>query len=245
MDELVITKDKVIIYTLAKENSFKKDIELSRRVMQLITDSTPEHIQAIHNYKAQARAQIKFTPQSEELTSHLRKHLQNLRNLSVQVIDPFAEYLQAFIPQTQKSVGYIDHYYKLVDACTRFHYQDREHFSLKGQDYLLAQVQDHHYIHSLYYNEFIKTLDSLVQKSDQEHIIKKNRTQHINWKDCFLSGKENLNANTELQAVIKNNPSLLNNWEYRQVKQGDLYTKDYKTGKFSVLKEGIELNKDD
>lgn len=239
-DEFIITKDKIIIYTLAKENSFKKDTELSRRIMRLVTDSSPEHFEAIHNYKANARLQLKTNGTSKDLAQRLSNHLHTLRNFSVQVIDPFAEYLQAFIPKTQKSVGYIDHYYHLVDACTRFHYQEREHFNINGQDYLLAQVQDHQYIHALYYNEFMKTLDDLAQEDEA-----KQEFTAPDWKDCFEQGRENLYNNEALHTIIERNPTLLKNWELRQLNQSSIYTKNYKTGELFTLTSNVELNKND
>src|SRR3989344_505880 len=40
-------KDKVLSYTLATENSFKKDAELSRRFIVLYTDTSQEHVQHV------------------------------------------------------------------------------------------------------------------------------------------------------------------------------------------------------
>jgi len=236
-EEFVIDKGKTIVYTLALENSFKKDNEAARRFMRFITDSTPKHFEEIISYKAQGRGNLLKSKHDEELTTRLGNHLNALRNLSVQVIDPFAEYLQAFIPKTQKSVGYIDHYYNLVDACTRFHFQNREHFVVDNQDYLLANLEDHYQVHAIYYNEFIKTLDDLAQEGESKY-----REENIDWKKCFEQGREQLYQNSTLQEVVKDNPALLKNWEIRQVGQGSIHAKDYKTGEFSVLVDNITLD---
>ncbi len=239
-EEFIINKDKTIVYTLALENHFKKDNEAARRFMRFITDSSPKHFEAIHNYKANARMNIARKQDNEELTVRLSNHLNTLRKLSVQVIDPFAEYIQAFIPKTQKSVGYVDHYYHLIDACTRFHFQNREYFKVNGQDYLLTNLEDHYYVHSIYYNEFLKSLDDLAQEGEQDTI-----KRAIDWKACFLQGRENLYNNETLQKVMKENPTLLKNWELAQIGQGTINTKDYKTGELFVLVDNIRLKEHD
>jgi len=126
----------------------------------------------------------------------------------------------------------------LVDACTRFHFQNREHFTIDGQDYLLANVEDHYQIHSIYYNEFMKTLEDLAQENEV-----KQHMESPDWKKCFIQGRNNLYQSQTIQDVLKDNPALLHNWELRQIGQGTIHTKDYKTGELFVLIDNIEMNK--
>ncbi|MFP4568193.1 MAG: hypothetical protein ACLFN8_04575 [Candidatus Woesearchaeota archaeon] len=221
-DEYIISKDKTIIYTLALENTLKKDSEVARRFMRFMTDSSNEHFEEIHNYKANKRTQIFEEDDVQNLEKKLKHQINTLKDKTIQIIDPFSEYLIQFFPKTQKSVGYIDHYYNLVDASTKFHIQNRETIEIKDKLYAITSIEDHFQIHTTYYTEFIKSLN------DFENNKQNNKQAQINWKQFYDFGKETL---TKLQNTPNiNNPYLVQNWECRQITNNKIYTKDHKTG---------------
>ncbi|MGV8141350.1 MAG: hypothetical protein ACP5NW_02830 [Candidatus Woesearchaeota archaeon] len=246
-----ITKGKMVIYTLALENDFKKDDETSRRFMRFNTDSSAEHFEAINNYKAQRRASIDtLTLDVEGMKSKLSEHLYDVRKLKdAIIIDPFAQYLNEFMPQTQKSIGYVDHYYHLVDSCVKFNYKDRTRFFVNGKEMIIADLEDHYQIYNLYYDEFIKSVDeldkSLLDQSVETNPCAKEAISKTmpDWQTCFKSGIKVLGDTLNSSSINKD--KIFESWYIHQVSEGKLITKDYLTGKpleMSMVYKGIQAH---
>ena len=235
--EYSIKKGKSVIYTLALENYFKKDEESSRRLMRLQTDSSQEHLALIHEQKARQRFTLGVdTKKAERLKKRLTEHLQEVAGRgNLRVIDPCSEYFRDLIPKTQKSVGYVDHYYHLVDACARWHYRDRESFSVNGTTYIIANVEDHFNVFEMYFREFTKTLRDFAERmADGEEkaraLEELVEVRNPNWNECLDRAYEVLQSEPSLALLRESSPALADRWKQLQLTHGDLATLDYKTG---------------
>lgn len=232
-DTTIVTKDKHFICTLAIENYFKTDAELSRRFLRLRTDDSPEHIQEIHDYKAKKRMLIDSDQEYYTgLEERLIHHIKSVRGMTeLQILDPFASYIQGFMPKTKKSVSYIDHYYGLVDASAKFHYRDRESIILNNKEHLITSLEDHYLVHALYFNQFQDTLLSF-QGDDAIRSNPAALQRVIDWKSCFIQGYE------ALCGLPSTYTDIIERWKNRQIDGHDghaLIVNSFPDGKRSIL----------
>jgi hypothetical protein len=233
--EYSINGGKTVIYTLALENQFKKDEESSRRFMTLQTDSSREHLDDIHTFKAGKRFNLSQEgSETELLREALKTHIRGLGSLDdVKIIDPCAEYIQGFVPRTQKSVGYVDHYYSMVDGCVRFHNANRVKLEINGISYLVANVEDHFNVFNLYFREFFRSLGDFA-RSTQDSALKEIDFGDVeinrpNWDECLYHGYNSIKRHDVLGKVLAGE-NLENDWFAIQNRNGAVSTIDYKTG---------------
>ncbi len=172
-----------VIYTLAIENDFKKDDETSRRFVRLFTDSSEEHIEDILNYKAQSRYLTQDDVVSPKNIGGLKIHLYDCININFDFKDPFALYMNEYIPFTPKTIGFINHYYTLLNASAKFHHKNRVS---DGQN-LFLNIEDHFLIHTLYHEEFCNTISELNKNGDYTELIEKSKSK-VNWEECWKNG---------------------------------------------------------
>lgn len=180
-----IQEGKSIIYTLASENHYKKDEELNRRFLRFHTDNTQEHIDKILNHKSQRRQKIQNTQQTN-IETKVKNHFNNLRELNINIFDPYSTNILEYLPRTQKTIGYIDHYFNLIDSITKFHHEQRNKFQIKNQTYIITNIEDHQIIHAIYYQEFLETLKGFSKRNNLEEEIqeiKKLEKKQINWEE--------------------------------------------------------------
>jgi hypothetical protein len=235
---------KEIIYTLALENYLKKDEETARRMMILQTDSSKEHLDEIHEYKARKRFIIDpDVKNTESLKLRIREHIAAIAETeNIRVFDPCSNYFKELIPKTQKSVGYIDHYYNLVDACVKFHLNSRETFEHDGARYIVANVEDHYNVFQMYFREFMKVLKSFADRMPQgqekedalEELIE---VKEPSWADCLESSRKLLFEDQSMNGIREAFPNLPDKWYARQIKDGKIYVTDLKTGKDTSIAE--------
>jgi len=232
VEEYSIRKGVSIIYTLAVENHFKKDEESSRRLIRFRTDSSPEHLDEIHDQKAKKRYTLGHSKKAATtLQNRLREHVQECLDMKdVNIIDPFADYFAELIPKTQKSVGYVDHYYSLLDGCAKFHFNERTRFEIDGEVYLVVNLEDHYNVFQMYFKEFVQTLKDLATDEEGTH-LEDFEVKEPNWRRFFEEGYKVMTESPELEALREEFPQELQKWYDSQVQNGVIGTRDYKTGK--------------
>lgn len=257
-----IKKGRSIIYTLALENSFKADEESSRRFIRLRTDHSTEHIEEIHQAKVRKRYSFEESEENEQvLEFRLKNHLDYCLNLDVKIIDPFAEYFINFIPQTQKSVGYVEHYYSLLDASAKFHHSERVGFAVDGQQYLILDLADHFTVFSAYYKEFVDSLEDFSARNDYESdgSQSESASQNPDWKECFIQGVQIMNSYREgtfcevtesygqssMEEKGKLDEQITEQWLASQIEDGKIYALDYSTGKDVLLVDFTDNSTDE
>jgi hypothetical protein len=233
--EYSIKKGVTIIYTLALENEFKKDQESSRRLINFRTDSSKEHLEGIHDYKAKHRYTItQSADEIKSLESKLKEHIYDCIELrETKVIDPFSDYIISLVPKTQKSIGYIDHYYALLDGCVRFNFNQRTKIKVNDEWYLLANLEDHYNIHQIYFKDFMRTLKDLITDGEDASIF--DNIPEPDWAACFKKGQSIVLDSPEMESFRKNSQDELIKWYERQVGDGKVDVLDYKTGQSQTL----------
>lgn len=151
----IIYADKTIITTLAKENTFKEDAELKRRMVVLETNQSVNHVRKVIQYGINKRSpQAATRSYNSNIKNLLEHHIDISKNLSYQIVDPFFQTQSELIPQINKAIGYKDHYLKMVDACTLFHYKER----LMDNGSIYTSLSDHTTVFNIYHDLFCKTL---------------------------------------------------------------------------------------
>ncbi len=196
-DEYRIGKGKALIYTLAHENGFKKDIETGRRFAVFYTDCSPEHVDVVLSAKARSRCSPEAAGFTENDFDDLRNHLSSCILAEYSFQDPFSVYMSRHIPNIPKAVGFVDHYYALLDACAKFNYPFRE----ESNEHLFITLEDHYIIHQFYHNDFCRNLTDICGKDDI-HLIESAKSG-VNWKECWNAGVSVMNENF---------PDIAGNW---------------------------------
>ncbi|MBU1854483.1 MAG: ATP-binding protein [Nanoarchaeota archaeon] len=226
--EFSIKSGVTIIYTLAVENYFKKDEESSRRLIRLRTDASETHLEEIHEYKAKKRYSIRESEENKKaLENKVKEHLRECIEMDdVRLIDPFSNQIMNMIPKTQKSVGYIDHYYSLLDGSAKFNFNNRKKANIDGKTYLLVNLEDHYNVYQIYFKEFIQTLKDL-ENEDENLTTEYASIQEPEWVSFFCSGDNILRESSQLEQLRLKIPSIVDEWYNSQVCNGILEISTY------------------
>jgi len=235
----IINKDVTVIYTLALENYYKKDTESSRRLIRLKTDNSTNHLDEINKYKSEQRYTISNSEiELLQLESLLKENIQFARKLKeTKVIDLFANSLSSILPVTQKSIGYIDHYYSLLDGSAKFNYSSRQKFKFQNREYILLNIEDHYNIFQIYYSEFISSLKDLSNKNESFELGR----VFVDWKKWFYDGFNILRNNHNLSSIRKAFPNLVENWYNSNITNNNILVTDFLTGQSKQLAKVGEL----
>ena len=193
--EYRINNGPTLIFTLAFENDFKPDIELSRRFVMLYTDTSKEHIEMVLNENAKSRTEPqRMDVENKKLLSNYIKNC--IENKDISFIDVFAEGLTKYVPHLPKTVGYINHYYKLLDACAKFHNVSR----IKENRNIFLDLEDHFLIYNLYHEDFQKAIKQLSGNQITS-------VPEINWEELYDNGS---------QLMHSKYPHLFDDWDLHQ-----------------------------
>ena len=215
VDVTRIKHNKTVISTLAYENNFQMDRELQRRMLTLSTKYDSEHLKKIHDHKAKNRYDLDLMAGDERgLEDSLRNHIRASMSLDGFVIDPYSVSLREVLPPTQKSVGYVDHYYALLDGSVKFHHKKRENGRYKDKKVFLTSIEDHFHVASIYMDEFINTLNDL---KTEEEMVEEVSVKNINWDAYMRKGIEILENSLDLQSLRIRNNGLIDRWKEKEL----------------------------
>ena len=141
----IILDPKPVLTNLADGNEQIADlpVEMRRRVISLPTHSSKELNDRVHHLKAMNR----MLP-DEKLVHLTRMEISNLRNrvlksasISQRVINPGADVIRSTIPTNYTASNtFIEYYFDVVDAVTRFNYPDR----VMTDKYIFATPEDNY-----------------------------------------------------------------------------------------------------
>ena len=202
-----IRKGKAIIYTLAAENRFRKDVETRRRFVVLHTDITAQHVGDVLAKKAESRCSYAEEQFSEGDFDALKSHLWECCIAEYLFKDPFSVYMARHIPNIPKSVGFVDHYYALLDACAKFNYPKRAEFA--GQMFL--SLEDHYLVHALYHNDFCANLSSICANGEAN--VVDSAKGNVDWQQCWDAG---------VNVMKLNFPHIYDKWIELQSRDGSV-----------------------
>ena len=169
-----------VIYTLASESYFKKDIETSRRFLRLYTDHSKEHIDKVLEHKANSRIS-NYENEVSFCEHNLKQHIKNCIDLdNMNYIDPFAPAVRDYIPSTPKTVSYVDHFYKLLNASAKFNHERR----IIEDGNIFLNLEDYVSVFGAYYDNFCNIVYDIDENS-QNQIV-----SEIDWDFCLDSASE-------------------------------------------------------
>ncbi|RME78399.1 hypothetical protein D6774_01280 [Candidatus Woesearchaeota archaeon] len=140
---LRIPAGKQLIYTLADENNYTLDHELSRRFIRLKTNTTEEAI------RKRKEAILTRTPQQPLNISHL---LKNIKETQLNVQEAHPQLILNLLPNTSKTISLMQHYCALIKAHAKF----------AGRDH--TTPQDHLNTYNLFAKRFEEQLSQLENK---------------------------------------------------------------------------------
>lgn len=147
-----IESGKAVIYTLAIENWFKKDRELERRYFQLYTDISEEQTKKILQKIAEGEYS-EGTNRGSPNESALRDHIGSCLDLRFSYVNPFAQAIIREMPLKIKSRSFARHYFDLIQACAKYHHNERV-----KEGGLFVNLEDVYLIHQLYSDQFFKSV---------------------------------------------------------------------------------------
>ena len=204
--QVIYAKGKVIIYTLATENAFKKDAELGRRFVALYTDTSPQHIQNVLEESAARRLkgkqERKLSPEETQSLQNYVRYLIMLQGLEFR--DPFALFMRQYIPQIPRAVSFVNHYDNFLNAMAKFHSNSR----LRQGRYVFLSLEDHFLLFSLYHENFLENLSAIAREEDKVVIRKVERD--VNWQACLEAG---------VQMMHSHYPNLALSWLEKQLQE--------------------------
>jgi hypothetical protein len=154
----------------------------------------------------------------ESLREGISAHISECIDLKLDSppLDPFAEYMDQYLPITTKSIAYIDDYYSYLDGCAKFHHKDRM-LENGRKSLLVLNLADHYIIHQIYHAEFCQTLlklDNLESFGDKGQ----KALEPVNWGACFEAG---------IAKMKENFPDVVvNKWIARQISDKKLSVPD-------------------
>jgi len=227
-----------VCYTRALGNAYDIRKELRRRFVVVETSTNAEKIEQTHMAKNKDRHTI-FTDDTGEmkLADMLGTHFTNMTNLEgVETFDPFADYLFNIIPKTEKSSCYLEQYYNLLDACAKFHFNERKKLRVRkkiGGKYreklvLFLNLEDHYHVYNIFHKQFV---NSLRKYEDDEFIDALDKIIKPNWKKYLDVGLEEMKNNPQVLGICKKHPDFIKDWYESQITGHSIFTVDYKTGK--------------
>lgn len=151
-----------IIFSLALENKVKKDDELDRRVITLMTDISQTQNRKVLQYIGKSRfKRERLRRQTDDVANQLKAHVNVvLDKARTQVDNPFAEYIMQQVPVPFVKVrSHVKHYLNLIDSSTRFYFKDR----VGVGENLFTSLQDVYNIHLLYGKTLNRNIHNLPQ----------------------------------------------------------------------------------
>lgn len=175
-----ITKQEInpnitIIYTLANENNFTPDKELSRRFIRFQTDNSEKHIEKI--LESQANERILTTTnivKKENLKHKAKKYIKECINNNYKIIDPFSKDIFSQLPNINESITKAKNYSSIVDGYTKFYNQQHVKIKFRNQTYLITNLSDHQEINKIQNKpfeikeEFIQNAKERVKEVTQD-----------------------------------------------------------------------------
>lgn len=177
-----INGDIGLVYSLALENKTKKDDELDRRVITFMTDISQAQNRRVLKYIGKTRFKKgRLKVQTDETTKQLKQHISMVLNqASERVENPFSEFIAEKVPVPFVKVrSYINHYFDLMEACTKYHYKERP----KYDNMYFATLQDIYTIHNLYGKMFNQKIHNLPQLGREiMTLFDAERAESLGWK---------------------------------------------------------------
>jgi len=161
-----IKGDLGIVFALALENRVKKDDELDRRVISLMTDISQDQNRKVLQYIGKSRfKRERLRTQTDKTAKELKDHVNVVLDLAkTRIENPFAEYIMKEVPVPFVKVrSHVKHYLNLIDASTTFYFKDR----IKKDDFYFTNIQDVYTIHKLYGATMNRNIHNLPQLGRQ------------------------------------------------------------------------------
>jgi hypothetical protein len=189
----------ITVFTqIAYENKAKKlfddNTELSRRLKHIQVRNTESDISNILQFKTLKRQfGAGESGLSEEEVSRLRDHFKSCIDLQVKrYVDPFAEAISEYIPETQRTVSYVDNYFDYLNEYAKINFQNRVFDPKTGT--LFLSLEDHYNVFRMYHSEFCDTLKEL-DKIDDFGDGEKRSGQDLDLSHLFSAGASTMREN--------------------------------------------------
>jgi hypothetical protein len=224
---------KCVITAIADENENKEavnnDKESMRRFSHIRLDTSLQATESVREYQRQKRSTLpemqKTAPES--LGRRVKQHIADCINLQLEnpPFDPFSDFMDQYIPMTDKSIAYISDYYSYLDGCAKFHH-DKRFLDFCTKKILALDLSDHFIIHTIYHPEFCETLKALDSPEQFEQRVQKAK-EPVDWKGCFEAGIAKMKENLPEHVVEK--------WVSRQLKDNKMIVQNPVTQEEMVL----------
>jgi hypothetical protein len=215
-----------IFTSLADENENKKRIDSNkedrRRFSHIEVDYSEEQIRKVRDDEANRSfygIEGKLVP--ADIESKLKAHIEECINLSTkkeEFVDPFAFYINSLVPETKRSISYMQDYLNFVKRVTKWYFKERK---IDETGKFFVTLEDHYIANLVYYEDFCK---SLMMLDDLKELPNK---REFDIAQCWESGLEKMKERYSEDIVEK--------WLSRQLKDGKIEITNPVTGASEVL----------
>ncbi len=213
-----------ICFTRAYQQEYDLDAELRRRFVVINTDSGIEHTQKVNEKTLENWTRIETDDMKRDhINSRLRKHLSQLAaRKNLRYIDPFNLAFGEIIKDIPNSNCFLPQYGSLLQACAKYHLNDRMVFEHDGIPFVALNLEDHYHIRQAYYGHFLKALGKWNQMELEP--------KPVEWEVYFQRGIERMRSDPNLEILRKEQPEFIDQWIESQLSSGEVKAVDYKTG---------------
>jgi len=207
--DFTLNAEGMLIYTLARQNAFKKDVELGRRMLVLYTDDSSEHKQERLDYEAAKRCgDIKDPKFGKNRREQLTQSLIAAMAIKTKINDAFANYSKDFIPKDfSTGISYSKHIYALEDACCKFNAENR----IEHDEKLQTAIEDKYIVGEFYLPHFYRAMMEICEDPKQKEDIQARIEMKQDWQKCWDMG---------VAKMKEKNPEIADEWIENQAKDG-------------------------
>lgn len=158
VEERIIEAGASIVFTLADENNYEIEKELSRRCVLLYMTPSENQTRQI--------LQGMVNKNNSKFEEHeLQRHSEIAKNLD-DFLNPFAEYMASYVPATLDSRSQFSHLLRIYQGCAKINYQHRYFGS--EQICTLADISS---VHDSYWDNFCHLIGQEKPKPNDKELL--------------------------------------------------------------------------
>ncbi len=227
----IVLAPKPVCFTKAYDNRWELDRELRRRFMIVDSTTTPdENEEIVKDIFSNCHKVLKATNKEQDLVDSLKTHLERLyQKQDLLYFDPYADCLAEVLPTRNKRVkSYVNHYLGLLQACAKFHLDERTQFKHGNKTYVVLNLADHLNVFRAYHADFTNVLKHFDDENADD--FTPYETVKVDWEKWAKAGLDLMKNHEDAKIIRKVAPDFVDKWQSKQEKSGAMYVLDYKTG---------------
>lgn len=216
-----------ICFTLATQNDYELDAEMSRRFVLFETDNSIEQQNRINEQTSQNMFRVAAVPEEDRAANDQYKgDVRNIARHDFEYLDPFNEAFMEMMDGIPHSGSLVPLYHELVRASAKYHSGERERVSIGDKEHLFIGLEDHVLVHDAYFQDFLGNCEAFGKTTKHAEGLEEEfgrlRERSIDWSGYFSSAVRTFREHPDRDVLERSSPGILDRWVDRQVSDGDL-----------------------